>query len=122
TYGAPDTMNSLIAQLQGSNRSNRIDELRSTDRFFITPSLLATFGGQPVKVDNLSARGAGIELPFEPVRGTSALLRFHVPQSEIAVQVNSQIVWTGLKSVNPDNARTYKAGLSIGEKPELMRL
>ena len=61
TYGSPEVVKSLIGQLQTSKRSNRIEELRAADRFFVMPSLEATFGEQPVSIENLSARGARIE-------------------------------------------------------------
>src|SRR5688500_16795001 len=37
TYGSPSVVQSLIKHLQISNRSNRIEELRSSDRFIIKP-------------------------------------------------------------------------------------
>src|SRR5436305_2463956 len=42
TYGAPDVVTSLITHLQTSKRSNRIEELRQSDRFLIDPPLEAT--------------------------------------------------------------------------------
>src|SRR4051812_12716265 len=44
TYSTPDLIDSLLEQLHASKRSNRIEELRSTDRFYVAPSLEATFG------------------------------------------------------------------------------
>lgn len=122
TYGAPETVSSLLAQLQRSHRTNRIEELRSTDRFNIAPSLEATFGDEAVILDNLSARGARIESVREPQRATTGTLRFRVPSSELEVAVVAQVVWSGLKAISGTNARRYHAGLFINEKPELMRL
>lgn len=122
TYGSPEVLSSLIAQLQTSNRSNRIEELRSTDRFFVSPSLPATYDGTPVHLENLSARGARICLSAEPLRGSTAMLSFTVPQSEISIQVPGEVKWTSVKAITGGAGRTYRAGLAINEKPEQMRL
>lgn len=122
TYGPPEVVNSLIAQLQTSNRSNRIEELRSTDRFFLSPSLPAIFEGQPVHVENLSARGARIASEVEPPRGATGSLQFSVPQSEITLRVAAEVRWTAVKAISGGLATSYRAGLYINEKPEQMRL
>jgi PilZ domain len=122
TYGPPEVVSSLIAQLQTSNRSNRIEELRSTDRFFLSPALEGTFDGQPVKIENLSARGARIELATEPLRGSSGSLWFRVPQSEIALTAAGEVTWTAVKAISGATSSSFRAGLFINEKPELLRL
>ena len=122
TYGSPEMVTSLIAQLQTSSRSNRIEELRSADRFFLFPPLAATFDDQPVQIENLSARGARIETPVEPLRGSTARLVFTVPQSEISLAVRGQVTWTCVKAVSGGVSSSFRAGLSINEKPEVMRL
>lgn len=121
-YGATELIQALLAHLQTSNRVNRIEELRSTDRFFVSPSLQAQFGGQLVFIEDLSARGARVEVPIEPVRGQTATLEFAVPDSEITVSVSGQVMWTTLKAITGAQMRTYRAGLLINEKAELMRL
>lgn len=122
TYGPPEVMQSLITQLQASNRSNRIEELRSTDRFYLSPQLGGAYDGRPVQIENLSARGARIEVPVEPQRGSSAKLELIVPSSEIAVSVEGKVMWTALKAITGGALRTFRAGLLISEKSELMRL
>lgn len=122
TYGPAETMQALIGQLQTSNRTARIEELRSTDRFYLSPPLNGKYDGQPVLVENLSARGARIELPIEPLSGSSAALHFAVPDSSIAVTVEGQVMWTTVKSILGGSSRSFRAGLLINEKPELMRL
>jgi hypothetical protein len=122
TYGPPEVVSSLIAQLQTSNRSNRIEELRSTDRFFVSPALPATFDGQPAQIENLSARGARVALSTEPLRGSRATLVFSVPQSEISLKVAGEVMWTSVKAITGGTSRSYRAGLFVNEKPELMRL
>jgi len=122
TYGPPESIHSLIAQLHASHRSNRIEELRSTDRFFVLPLIEGTYGGEKIGIENLSARGALIELRSELLRGSSDAFRFTVPDSSIEVAVEGQIVWTALKAITGPVSLTYRAGLFINEKPELLRM
>jgi len=122
TYGAPDVMTSLLAQLQTSRRTNRIEELRASDRFDLRPSIAATFGGRPVVMENLSARGARIATPALLPLGTSAALRFVVPVPGVVVEVGGSVVWSGVRAVGAGVASGYRAGIAIAEKPELLRL
>lgn len=122
TYGQPELIQSLLAHLHVSGRSSRIEEMRSTDRFFVAPSLAAEYDGRLVFIEDLSARGARIETPAEPVRGATASLQFAVPESDIAVNVTGEVMWTALKAITGAQMKTYRAGLLIDEKPELMRL
>lgn len=120
TYAPAETVQTLITQLQALHRTNRIEELRSTDRFYLSPSLEAEYGGQRIQIENLSARGARIELDVEPLPASSALLRFSVPDSQIEVAVRGEVMWTAVKSIG--QTMSYRAGLLISEKPEQMRL
>jgi hypothetical protein len=122
TYGPPEVMDALLAQLRTSHRTNRIEELRSTDRFYIIPSLTGTFGEQPAQLEDLSARGARIVSPDELTAGATARLRFTVPESIIEVVVTGQVAWTSVKAITNSTTRSYRAGLYINEKPELLRL
>jgi hypothetical protein len=122
TYGPPESIQSLIAQLHASHRSNRIEELRSTDRFFLSPLMDGTFAGQKIRIENLSARGARIELPGDPLRGSSGMFRFLIPGSSMDVAVQAKVVWTALKAISGGVSLSYRAGLFINEKPELMRM
>ena len=122
TYGSPELIQALIEHLQATNRTNRIEELRSTDRFHVLPTLPATFDGAAAEIEDLSARGARVVLPTQLSRGTQATLEFAVPQSEIAVSVSGQVVWTSIKAITGSATRTFRAGLFINAKPELLRL
>lgn len=122
TYGAPDVVQSLIANLLSSHRSNRIEELRSTDRFNVAPSLEAVFDGRAVRVENLSARGARIESTMSLTNGASSTLRFQIPDTAHEIEVTGQIVWTAVKAITGRATRSWRAGLFINEKPEQMRL
>ncbi|HET8772217.1 MAG TPA: PilZ domain-containing protein [Thermoanaerobaculia bacterium] len=122
TYAPADVVQSLLAHLQTSKRSHRIEELRSTDRFYVAPSLDGMFGGREVRIEDLSARGARIVAGMEPRRASSAALQFVVPSSDIEVVVNAQVAWTSLKAITGATRKSYRAGLFIAEKAELMRL
>jgi len=120
TYAAPELVNSLLAQLHASNRSNRIEELRSTDRFYVVPSLEGRYAGRTVLIEDLSARGARIDTAEELAPQTSTLV-FNVPMTELEVSITARVVWTAMKSISGGGKR-YRAGLSITDKPELLRL
>jgi hypothetical protein len=122
TYGSQDAMDSLLAQLQNSKRSNRIEELRSADRFLVIRSVDATFGGEPVMLENLSAHGTRIETLEQPRLGEEQKLSFRVPQSELQVDVGAVAKWSVLKAIGGGDVRTYRVGLQISSRPELLRL
>ena len=121
TYAPAEVLQGLLVQLQTTQRSSRIEELRSTERFFVAPSLPAQYDGTPVLIEDLSARGARIEIPAEPRRGKDSILSFSVPDSTIDVAVPAQVVWTALKSIS-GGERVHRAGLLVPEKAEMMRL
>lgn len=121
TYGPPDVISALLAQLHAAKRSNRIEELRSTERFYVSPAIDGTFGGRPVRIEDLSARGARIESAEELPRGERGPLACRVPDSDIEVEVAAAVVWTALRSLGAGGSR-YHSGLNVSEKAELMRL
>jgi hypothetical protein len=119
TYAAPEFVSGILTDLQKARRTSRIEELRSTDRFTVTPALDAEWNGVPVRVEDLSARGARIESAGMQDAPNLGVLRFGVPGSAVLVEVAAQVVWSTMKAVDP---HLYRAGLLIAEKPELMRL
>ena len=119
-YGSQELMTALLAQLQTSRRAKRVEELRSTDRFAVAPPLIGMWGEQAVLIEDLSARGARIEVANEPLRGDSGELRFRVPESSLKLEVAGQVAWTAVKAVGA--ATSFRAGLFINEKPEQLRL
>lgn len=121
-YGPPEVVQSILTHLQTSHRTSRIEELRSTDRFYITPSLTGAFDARPAQIEDISARGARIESHSELTRGAGGTLRFLVPNSEIEVSVTGRVAWTSVKAITGSSTRSYRAGLFINEKPELLRL
>jgi hypothetical protein len=122
TYAPPEVVQALISQLRDSSRTNRIEELRSTDRFYLSPALPGQFDGQPIQLENLSARGARIELRSEPLRGSVGTLSFAVPDTPLEISVAGQVMWTAVKAITGGRSRSYRAGLLVNEKPEMMRL
>jgi len=120
TYGSPEVVDGLLQQLETSRRSNRIEELRASDRFHVAPGLEARFTNRPVIIENLSARGARIACGAFLAHGTVAELRFSIPGANVEVAVAARVAWSGVKAVA--EATSYRAGLAISEKPELLRL
>jgi hypothetical protein len=120
TYGEPQTVDSLLSHLRASNRSNRIEELRSTDRFYIAPALEGTYDNIAVLIDDISTRGARIETSSQ-LTPQSATLNFKIPSTDFEVAVSANVVWTSMKAISGGSTR-YRAGLAISEKPELLRL
>lgn len=121
-YGAPGAMESILEQLMSDRRAQRIEELRTSERFVVLPPIAAEYDRAPARIEDLSARGARLALPFEPLTGSVATLRFHVPQSDLDIVVAGQVAWSALRSVSPGETMLYRAGVLVEEKPELMRL
>jgi hypothetical protein len=122
TYGAPEVVHSLIAQLQVSQRTSRIEELRSSDRFHVAPSLEGMLGTQPVMIENLSARGARVEMLAPPGAGAQSTLRFAVAELPMNVAVQTRTIWSSVKAITSGGQRTYRAGVLITDQPETVRL
>ncbi|SRR5581483_8837568 len=113
TYAAPELMTSVLQQLRASKRTNRIEELRQSDRFLVNPPFDAVFGDRAVMIEDLSAHGARIALSEMPEVGEAAMLAM------AGIAVTGVVVWTAVRSVG---VPSYRAGLRIDEKPELLRL
>lgn len=122
TWAPEDQIADILTDLQRTGRVNRIEELRSTDRFHVLPTVEATYDGQLAYIEDLSARGARVELRYQPRAGAIAPLEFAVPMSDIVIAVPAQIVWTNIRTITGRAERTFHAGLLVNEKPELMRL
>ena len=119
TYVEAKVIDAVLTHLQGTKRTTRIEELRSTDRFDLSPSLAGEWNGADVRVENLSARGARIETTRPLAPSANGLLTFEVPRAELNVSVQTTVAWSSTKSVNP---LMYRNGLIIDEKPEHLRL
>jgi hypothetical protein len=117
TYVEPSVVEGVIAHLQDMKRTTRIEELRSTDRFDLQPSVEGEWNGADIRIENLSARGARIESPRPLAPSASGTLIFGV--GDLSVSVAAAVAWSSMKSVGPS---MYRSGLIIDEKPELLRL
>jgi hypothetical protein len=103
----------MLGHLRQTRRANRIEDLRSTDRFDLSPLLDGHWNGLGIRIENLSARGARIETPNQLAAGTTGTLRF------MNIEVTATVAWSAVKGVNP---ASYRNGLAIGEKSEQLRL
>ena len=119
TYAPAELIDEVLGRLQAAKRTTRIEELRSTDRFDVVPSLEGKWNGEPAGIENLSARGARIETFRGLGASATGILTFSVPDASLIVSVNASVAWSSMKSVGPS---TYRSGLFIDEKPELLRL
>jgi hypothetical protein len=113
TYASPELVDGMLAHLRQTRRANRIEDLRSTDRFDLSPLLDAEWNGFAVRIENLSARGARIDTPNQLAAGTTGKLRF------MNIEVAATVAWSALKGVSPSR---YRNGLAIAEKSEQLRL
>jgi hypothetical protein len=119
TYASPELMAGMLKQLQASNRTTRIEEMRSADRFFIAPYLNAQFDEFPVRIEDVCKAGARIESAHQVPVGRSARLRFGVPETDVTAEVAGEVRWSVVKSLGPTR---YRAGMFVSDKPEMMRL
>ena len=119
TYADTTLIDDVLDHLRLSHRTTRIEEMRSTDRFDVLTPIEGRWSGQPVQIENLSARGARIETMRRLAAGSEGLLTFDLPDSSLSVSVNASVAWSAMKSVDP---ATFRNGIFIDEKPELLRL
>ncbi|HEV7487019.1 MAG TPA: PilZ domain-containing protein [Thermoanaerobaculia bacterium] len=117
TYVEPNVIDGVLGHLQGMKRTTRIEELRATERFDVSPALTGAWNGERALIENLSARGARIETSRALALSSTGTLTFAV--AELSVSVAAAVAWSSMKSVNPS---MYRNGLIIDEKPELLRL
>ena len=106
----------IVDGLLAREMAMRIEDARATERYEITTNLTGSFGMQsPVRLLDLSVRGAriGTERPV-PV-GTAAALRFRVDRKHI--DVYAEMVWC-----KPAERRNgFECGLRIQGEEALLR-
>jgi hypothetical protein len=117
-----DVMAGLLEQLHAMKRTSRIEELRSVDRFLITPALEGEFAGQSALVEDISARGARIETAIDPVAGAREQLKLSLPKLSMDFAFESEIMWTALKSITAEGKKMWRAGLRIDGRSDHLRL
>jgi len=113
TYGEVEQVNGMLGHLRQTHRANRIEDLRSSDRFDLSPMLDGEWNGFAVRIENLSARGGRIETPNALSAGATGTLRF------MSLEVTARVAWSAVKGVDPSR---YRNGLAIAEKSEHLRL
>jgi len=113
TYADAELVNGMLGHLRQTRRANRIEDLRATDRFDISPLLDGEWNGFAIRIENLSARGARIDTPNALTPGAAGTLRF------MNLEVSATVAWSAVKGVDPSR---YRNGLAISEKSELLRL
>jgi hypothetical protein len=122
TLAETELMAGLLDTLHEMKRTSRIEELRAVDRFMIAPALEATFAGGPALVEDLSARGARVEVYDEPRAGTRQKIAFSLPKIGVEFSAEAEVVWTALKTITPEGVKTWRAGLRIDGHADRLRL
>lgn len=106
----------VIDELVAAQQAMRIEDARETERYEITVQMTGSFGmHSPVRVLDLSCRGARIACDRMVPAGTSGPLRFRVERKHI--DVNAEMVWC-----RPSERRGgYECGLRIEGEESLLR-
>lgn len=115
TYAPPEVLAALLRTLAASNRTTRIEELRSSDRFYVNPAIEVKWNSEHVLLEDLCARGARIGSKSLLPAGTAGVLCLTQPD----VEVQTRVVWSNVKAVDP---LKHRAGLTVDGKGEQMRL
>jgi PilZ domain-containing protein len=116
TYAPKELVTALLRTLQAAGRTTRIEELRSSDRFFVNPHLDAKWNSEHVAVEDLCARGARIGSKSLLNAGSAGILQFKSP---VDVEVKTRVIWSSVKALDP---LKHRAGLMIDGKGEQVRL
>ncbi len=120
-YGSAEAIASFLSDLHEQKRSNRIEELRATDRFYVAPAVEGYLGDVSVRIADLSKCGARIECDRPLQSGESTTLRFALPGTELEITAAARVVWCSVKAVGSGEP-LYHAGLVIREKVDQLRL
>jgi hypothetical protein len=116
TYATPEIVSTVLRTLQAARRTTRIEELRSSDRFTVTPVLDARWNSERVSVEDLCASGARIGGAARLNAGAAGVLQFKLPSD---VEVKTRVIWSSVKALDP---LTHRAGLTVDGKGDQMRL
>jgi hypothetical protein len=116
TYASVEIITALLRALAAAGRTTRIEELRTSDRFYLKPNLDAQWNGERVSIEDLCARGARIGSATKLNAGEPGVLRLKNP---VDVEVTTRVVWSSVEAVDP---LKHRAGLAIDGKGEQVRL
>jgi len=112
-----------VIRLFGSDRSNPVEDERSGDRHLVSPPLKGEFNSHgPIRIDDLSSRGARIEVTRRMSPGTRGVLRYMIPDGSFEVSVEVEAVWCHLKAIWSSDENRYSAGLRILDRHELQKI
>jgi len=106
----------IVEGLLAREMAMRIEDARATERYEITTPLTGSFGMQsPVRILDLSIRGARIASDRPVPVGTAAALRFRVERKHI--DVHAEMVWC-----KPAERRNgFECGLRVQGEEALLR-
>src|SRR5262249_36371187 len=106
----------VVDGLLAREMAMRIEDARSTERYEITMQLTGSFGMQsPVRILDMSIRGARISTDRPVPVGTAAALRFRVDRKHI--DVYAEMVWCKAS----ERRNGFECGLRIQGEESLMR-
>jgi hypothetical protein len=106
----------VIDDLIAAEQAMRIEDARGTERYEITAQLTGSFGmHSPVRLLDLSIRGARIGTDRVVPPGTTAPLRFRIQRKHI--DVNAEMVWCRAS----DRRGGFECGLRIEGEESLLR-
>lgn len=107
----------------GEERSNAVIDERSTDRHIVSPALKGDFNSHgPVRIDDLSSRGARIETTRRISPDTRGVLRYLIPDGSFEVSVNVDVVWCHLKAIWSSDENRYSVGLRVTDRHDLQKI
>jgi hypothetical protein len=106
----------VIEDLVGAEQAMRIEDARDTERYEMTAQLTGSYGmHSPIRLLDLSIRGARIGTDRQVAAGTVGPLRFRVDRKHI--DVNAEMVWC-----RPSERRGgFECGLRIEGEESLLR-
>lgn len=95
-----------------------VQELRSGERYSVTPPLRGSFGASEIHIANVSDSGAQVK-HMEPLKlGSDARLAFAVPQGG-TVSLRGRVVWSHMSHM-PTNGGRYTSGIRIENQAEVL--
>jgi PilZ domain-containing protein len=110
------TVMKIVDGLLAREMAMRIEDARSTERYEITTQLTGSFGMQsPIRILDLSIRGARIASDRPVPVGTAAALRFRVDRKHI--DVHAEMVWC----MPAERRSGFECGLRIVGEEALLR-
>jgi hypothetical protein len=106
----------IIDELLVADLAMRIEDSRTAERYTITAQITGSFGAHsPVRIIDLSIRGARIVTDRLVPPGTSGPLRFRIDRKHF--DLNAEMVWC-----RPSDRRGgYECGLKFGGEEALLR-